>query len=323
MRYRIHMLLVESSGIKTASKQEAIDYGMFGPVYHGTTGQNFEKIVNQGFDVRIGEFGDEGVSNGFSKQAEFNGLIPPVHFLGYGAYFTTVKNIAKEFAHGNTKVLKEFYLDVPRLETINFGSPNTMMKWWIKMGYPAQAVKDGEMSRIEATKVLTEKLKSKYDAVWFKGRGLYRLLDGDQICVFDPSRIYLIDTTKFNDFDIGSKVRRKKDGMIGIIISKRSLEGDFLEMRKTWLIEYREAIKQIENGDDSYILNWPKYSNRGEVTPDIRQEVIAELRNEIDGIEGMISENDYTYYTVKWNKGGTDHDVYRGNIDPYRGKIKS
>ena len=323
MRDRIRMLLLESAGIKTISKQEAIDRGMFGPVYHGTLQQNFENIKEKGFEVRVGETGSEGISHGYQEQNYANDVPPPVHHIGYGIYFTTVKNIAKAFAYGNTKVLKEFYLDVPRLGTINFGSPNTMMKWWIKMGYPAQAVKDGEMSRLEATKILTDNIKSEYDAVWFKGKGLHRLLDGDQICVFDPSRIYMIDTTVFNDFDIGSKVRRKRDGMIGTIMKKQSLEGRFAEMRKQWLDDYRVAVEQIENGDDSYLLDWAKYSNRGEITPEIRQEAIAELRNDIEGIEGMISENDYTYYTVKWNKGGTDPNVYRGNIEPYRGRTKS
>jgi hypothetical protein len=321
MRYRIHMLLVESSGIKTVSKQKAIDYGMFGPVYHGTTGQNFEKIVNQGFDVRIGEFGDEGVSHGFSKQAEFNGLIPPVHFLGYGAYFTTVKNIAKAFAYGNTKVLKEFYLDVPRLETINFGSPNTMMKWWIKMGYPAQAVKDGEMSRLEATKILTDNLKNEYDAVWFRGKGLHRLLDGDQICVFDPSRIYMIDTAVFNDFDIGSKVRRKRDGMIGTIVKKFIINQQHIEWSKDHMPFYQQMIEKIESGDDTPIKEWSKYSHR-EITPEVREEALMWLKHIVEGIEGMFEHEDYTEYYVKWNKGGTQNER-RGNIEPYRGKTKS
>jgi hypothetical protein len=112
MNSRIYLLLMESMGIKMLSKQEAIDRNMFGPVYHGTTEENFENVKKSGFEVRIGETGSEGVSHGY-PQEEYAGYLPPVHHLGYGAYFSTVKSIAKGFAYGNTKVLKEYFLDVP------------------------------------------------------------------------------------------------------------------------------------------------------------------------------------------------------------------
>lgn len=321
MRNRIQQLILESSGLKTISKQEAIDREMFGPVYHGTLQQNFENIKKGGFEVRVGETGSEGISHGY-QQGDYGGYVPPVHHIGFGIYFTTVKSIAKNFAYGNTKVLKEYYLDVPRIEIINFGSQNTMMKWWIKMGYPAQAVKDGEISRLEATKILTEGLKSKYDAVWFKGKGIYRLLDGDQICVFDPSRIYMIDTTVFNDFDIGSKVKRKRDGMIGTIVQKSAMDEKFIEFRRERVPQYRDMIEKIENGDDTPIREWNKYSHR-EITPEVREEALMWLKDSVEGFEGMLENEDYNQYRVKWNRGGTDLNVLRGNIEPYRKKEKS
>ena len=94
-------------------------------------------------------------------------------------------------------------MDIPNLEIINFGSENTMMKWWIKNGYdPELARKD----RVQATINLTDNLKSKYDAVWFKGKSIRRLLDGDQIVVFDVDRIYQIDPKLSTGKGIGAKV---------------------------------------------------------------------------------------------------------------------
>jgi hypothetical protein len=197
-----------------------------------------------------------------------------------------------------------------------------MMKWWIKMGYPAQDVLDGKVSRVEGTQMLTDNLKGQYDAVWFKGKGIHRLLDGDQICVFDPQNIYMIDASKYNDFDIGSKVKRKSDGMIGTIVGKHAFEGRFLDMRREWIQKYQEMIDIIESGDDTPIKEWAKYSH-GEITPEVRNDAVSELKYYIDGYEGMFQEDDPNQYTVKWNKGGTDGNVYRGNIDPYHGRTKS
>ena len=120
-----------------------------------------------------------------------------------------------------TKGLKTYYLDIPKYETINFAVPHTMMSWWIKNGYDPELAKK---NRVAATKGLTEHLKSQWDAVWFKGQGLRKLLDGDQICVYDPSRVYEIDPTLSKPGDIGSKVRRKSDGMKGVIRRVRNLD---------------------------------------------------------------------------------------------------
>jgi len=98
-----------------------------------------------------------------------------------------------------------------------------MMKWWISQGYdPELAKKD----RVAATRKLTESLKSKYDAVWFRGKGIRRLLDGDQIVVFDPNRVYQIDPKLSKPGDIGSKVVRKSDGMRGTIVAVRPVPPD-------------------------------------------------------------------------------------------------
>lgn len=209
-----------SSSLKTITTQKAVDLNFFGPVYHGTTIENLNSIKKTGFNVYIGPEASGNIRNGYSGQVYGPLPSPPIHHLGYGIYFTTVKKIGKQYAGNTTKGVATFYLDVPRLETINFGSVNTMSKWWIKNGFdPALA----KIDRVKATVQLTNQLKEKYDAIWFKGKGLTTLLDGDQVCVFDTNRIYLLDDSNANPFDVGTKVRRKSDRMIGIILKKEPI----------------------------------------------------------------------------------------------------
>ena len=213
---------------KKISPQEGLDKKFFGPVYHGTDEANRAKIVNEGFKVQIGDARQEGISHGYEISSYAAGKPAPVHHLGFGIYFTSVKAIGKQFNNNSAKGLKSYYIDAPRLESINLGSPNTMMKWWIANGYNMDAVTnfmDPQVAkdRLKATINLTNKLKEKYDAVWFKGKGLYKLLDGDQIVVFDPSRIYEIDPTLASGMETGGKIKRKADGMIGVIRSSREI----------------------------------------------------------------------------------------------------
>lgn len=228
------------SEVKKISLQEAHDKNLFGPVWHGTSPESREQIKKSGFKIFIGHPRSGDISNGYQASSYAEGKPAPIHHLGFGIYFTTTKSIAKNFNEGSISGLKEYYLDVPRLETINFGSVNTMMKWWVKNGYDIPAIypiQDHNMTadkidkmRLKATKKLTDTLSSKFDAVWFKGKSLKRLLDGDQICVFDTSRIYEIDSTQAKKGDIGSKVKRKSDGMTGTIVQKK----DAQECRDTW-----------------------------------------------------------------------------------------
>ena len=206
------------------SQQEALDRGLFGPVYHGTTENRRGVIDREGFKVFEGDEGSSDIQNGYLGYQEYSTKHPrvpaPVHHLGFGVYFTHKKDIAKKYNYGG-KGLKTYYLDIPNYETINFGAPHTMMNWWIKNGYdPKLAIKN----RVEATKAMTAVLKSKWDAVWFKGQGLYRLLDGDQVCVYDPNRIYEVDSTLVQPGDVGSKVRRKSDGMRGVVTKRENIE---------------------------------------------------------------------------------------------------
>ena len=217
---------------KKISEGEARKRGYFGPVYHGTSPENRDKIQSEGFRVFVGIERSDDVRHGYPASSYALDRPAPVHHLGFGIYFTTAKAIAKKFNNDSLRGLKTYYLDIPRLETINFGSPNTMMKWWMENGYDIPIVYGKEAKtnqsvdklRLRYTKKLTKELKQKYDAVWYKGKGLYKLLDGDQVCVFDPKRIYEIDSSLSTGWEIGSKVKRKSDNMIGVIRDIRDAE---------------------------------------------------------------------------------------------------
>ena len=204
------------------SPQEALDRKLFGPVWHGTAPEIRETIDAEGFKIFEGEAATGPIRNGFEGGVKEYalGLPPPVHFLGYGVYFTTSKGVAKKFNMNSERGLKTYYLDVPRLKTINFNAPHTMMKWWLKNGYPPDLAKT---DRVAATKVLTENLKSKFDAVFHKGGGFKTIDMGPQVAVFDPSRIYLVDPSLAKPGEIGCTVVRKADGMKGRLLGKREI----------------------------------------------------------------------------------------------------
>lgn len=269
-------------GVKKISPQEAKDRKMFGPVYHGTTETARQAIKDEGFKVFIGTERSGDVRQGYEASSYADSKPAPIHHLGFGVYFTTVKAIAKHFAGGTEKGLKTYYLDVPRLETINFGSPGNMMKWWVKEGYDIPRIyplKEGTnvpALRLEATKNLTNNLKSKYDAVWFKGKGIKRLLDGDQVCVFDPSRIYELDTKLAKEGEIGSKVRRKSDGMLGVIRGKRAVTYEPAKAEQgPWYFE----IKWAKGGTDFNVKEKDiEFLTKGELTMSFKEKVQSKVK---------------------------------------------
>jgi hypothetical protein len=226
---------VDAAAVTKVSLQEAKDRKMLGPVWHGTSQENMQRIQEEGFKAFDVSPREEGKSHGYPEGPYHDGIPAPVDHLGYGVYFTTSPTIAKHFAGGTARGLKTYYLDVPKLETINFGAPRTMMKWWLENGFdPDLAKKD----RVAATKKLTEQLKSKWDAVWFKGKGIRRLLDGDQVCVYDTSRIYEIDPALSKTGEAGAKVKRKSDGVIGIILKRAEIEEQYRHFHggeKEWM----------------------------------------------------------------------------------------
>ena len=245
------------AAVPKISLADAQSKGFFGPVYHGTNPESRERIEKEGFKVFIGHERGGDICNGYQASSYADSKPAPIHHLGFGIYLTTTKSIAKQFNNNSLKGLKTYYLDIPKRETINFGSPNTMMKWWIASGYDIPKIygQDKQYStaqiaqmRLEATNNLTDALKSKFDAVWYKGKGLSKLLDGDQICVFDPSKIYELDLSLSKGWEPGAKVKRKADGMVGILQGIKDavkMKEDFPDC-KTWVKEETSKILYVK-----------------------------------------------------------------------------
>jgi hypothetical protein len=133
---------------------------------------------------------------------------------------TPSQSVGKKFNGNSLKGLKVYYLDVPRLESINFNTPHTMMKWWLKNGYDPDT---STWSRVKATQQMTETLKSKFDAVYHKGGGWKTLDIGPQIVVFDPSHIYRVDNALAKPGEIGCTVIRKSTGEKGTLLGVREI----------------------------------------------------------------------------------------------------
>jgi hypothetical protein len=254
---------------KTMSAQEAHNKQYFGPVYHGTSFGNQSSIDKDGFSIYVDKAGTGSVRNGFEQNNY------PVHTLGYGIYFTEVKAVAQKFAGSKAK-LNAYYLNANRIETINFGALSTISKWWVSNGFDTKLAL---VDQVAATKAMTKVLASKFDAVYLKGSGMNRGFDGNQICVYDTSLIYKIDESLSIGFELGAKVRRKSDGMIGVIKEKRIFDP------KTMLDYALMRITELKNDDPFY--------NR----------LIAKI--ELYKALLTLREDEYYWYTITWKKGGT------------------
>jgi len=212
--------------VPTMSSQEAHETcdQRIGPLYHGSSPEAASQILEQGFAWEEEEARVGGTSHGYENVGYGGGECPPpVHHLGYGIYLTQTRNIAKDYGYGSMRNVLEFWiLKGSDVEEINFGSTNTMMKWWNANGYDCELARQ---DRVAATQQLTTTLSGHCDAVLYKGKGLYRLLDGNQICIYNPAILRRIDKKLAQSGEIGSTVIRIEDGMKGQLISRRSLEG--------------------------------------------------------------------------------------------------
>ena len=272
----------KKSELKRISKQEAIDRKMFGPVYHGSRQENWKNIFDNGFKIFYKEPSNTYLNNEYEL-----GYPPPLHHLGYGIYFTTVKSIAKKFNFGSEKNLKEFYLDIHNVCEFGHRTKKRMMEWWLNNGYDGEL---GKKNRISATKKMTEYLKTKFDAVWFKDKGMYgSALDGDQIVVYDTSKIYMVDESLSGKKEIGSNVVLVKD-----------------IMRKTFEVDTNtgEWIRGFE-------IDIPK-GMTGKIID--RKSTENMFKNYNDKEDHWAYGSDYVY-TVKWKKGGTGHNILDDQID--------
>jgi uncharacterized protein (DUF1330 family) len=285
--------------LNTISYQEAIDKKLFGPVYHGTTQDRWDKIHDSGFKIFIGQsstYIEGDIRHGYGNNLYYDtGKLAPIHHLGYGVYFTKNKTTAKSFNNKTTTNLKEFFIDLPRLAIINFASHKKMMQWWEDNGYDPELALT---NRIKATEILTNNLKEKYDGVYFLGKsGMYKALDGDQIVVFDPSKIYLVDKSLSKGTEIGAKIKLIKDltypnsstvivpkGTIGIVKRKSPAQ----EMRDYWIKNGNDKEHWTKNSEYVYTITF----NKGGTHTNILDEYIIPLNN-IKQIKENFSKKEY------------------------------
>jgi len=264
--------------LNVTTTQKASDSGLFGPVYHGSSSENLARIRKDGFKIiKTGEDKSHGYPD---QEYGHTGHPPPVDHLGFGVYFTTIKSIGKKFNNNSVRGLVKFYLDVPRLETINFGAPNTMMKWWIANGYNINE----DVGQMKATENLTAQLSSQYDAVWFKGKGLRTLLDGDQVCVYDPSNIHMADDKDVGGLDLGATV-----------------------------VHNGKVPRRFEGREESYFI--PVEGMRGKIvskTP-IPYERFDDTTVAKMQLDPSVDKN---WISVKWKKGGTQVNYTEGDLVP-------
>lgn len=214
------MLILEAQ-IPIIAPVEAKTRNLFGPVYHGTTPDNLANIREKGFI----SFNIDAINTYPKEPYGHTGLIPPLHHLGFGIYFTPSKAIARQFASGNIKGVGTFYLDIQNYEEINFVSPDKMMNWWIQHGYDPH-----NENRWGACYEMTKQIMSEFDAVYFKGKAFRGYaLDGPQICVYDERKIYIVNNRLAKGLEIGAKVVNIETNQKGRIISFRNLQEHMLQ----------------------------------------------------------------------------------------------
>jgi hypothetical protein len=256
-------LFTEMAQVRKISPEEVEKQQLFGPVYHGSTQDNLKLISQDGFKLFKGPPRTGNISNGYQLKNYADQYPPPIHHLGYGVYFTTKLSVAKNYNLGSSKGLIPYYIHAPRITTINFGAPNTMMKWWLQNGYtPSPNMSQEEW--VQATENLTKTLASKYDAIWYKGKGLKTLLDGDQIVVFNTDNIFQLDNEisagyeeNGNVLKIGRKVKLKntniKAEILKISLQERTDYWQQLLGPSKYQLALKISLKNIEDIRQIYI----------------------------------------------------------------------
>lgn len=235
-----------------------------GELFHGTTSETLDLINERGFSYEMGESYSGNTSHGFDPTAKHGDCPLPVHYLGYGVYFTQRKNIAQNYGFS---IGKGYYLlKNARYDVINFHALNTIMnKFWIPNGYDCELAKK---DRVGATKLMTEQLRTKYDFVVQTGKsfgGGYRGGDGNQVCVYDMGIIRQVDKKLTQPGEIGSRVEKISDnhlnydtgipvGMKGRLIGRRPIDP--------------EASKRFHNGEKEFlIVKWTRGGTDHNVYP--------------------------------------------------------
>lgn len=290
------LLEAKQSVLPSITLQQAHDQKLFGPVYHGSNESGHDNIHSQGFKV------DNGLrQNGYETSSYADGKPAPIHHLGYGVYFTTSKSIAKKFNGNSVKNLEAFYLDIPNHNTINFASPNTMMKWWVQHGYDFNwdNIK-GEKNfsnpsvmreRERATHSLTQHLAAQYDAVWFKGKTIFKTLDGDQVCIFKPEgKIFRVDNAGIDSLQMGAKVRCK------------SVE----ECKQAIMKLFNLTDEQVPVDEDNTFYILGRHLIYVPKDPKNTGTIVSKRSNNMKNID---------YYDIKWKKGGVKYNYSEDMLD--------
>lgn len=321
---------LNEAAVPKISKQQAIDRGMFGPVYHGTDEAGRTGIAQDGFKIsNLDQLGNRngyiGPLNGAAAEYGHTGIPAPIHHFGFGIYFTPSKAVAKRYNQNSTKGLIEYYLDVPRLEQIRFQSPNTMMRWWLANGYdfdlrgPAGPYIASHPSvireRYRATMNLTNALKAKFDAIYLKGSAYRRAVDDEQVVVFDPSRIYQIDPSlsSADNWEIGSAV----------------VHNQRLHYSPEAMAEYGLKAEKQPDGWTYITRPWPPENPTGTTTllrippPGMKGVIVAKTPyNDLHAqyqrkmLPPAMQNMARSRIDVKWQKGGVQHGYNEAELDP-------
>jgi len=297
------------AAVEVISPQEAVDQKMFGPMYHGTQ-TDLSAIIATGFDTDRSIPSDtNSTSNGYSFEPYGQtGIAAPVHHLGFGAYFTTVKAIAKAYVGNTTKGRRAFYLASTNVEEINFGAPNTMMKWWRANGY--NMTSDDTRARnykawLEATNNLTKTLSARADAVWFLGKGIRKLLDGDQVCIYDTSLIRVVDPKRATGLQVGAKVTHTQ------VLKQRFRGSNSLYVDDLKPADFMTAGRLAGTG-------WRGvYRGDEEPHPTIGRYPVHFIPP--PGMIGIITRAPTEpggWFSVKWKKGGEMYNYTREELQP-------
>jgi hypothetical protein len=319
---RISEVTLTEAPLRTISKQAALDRGFYGPLYHGTTDENRATIAQQGF--KVSNVDDVANRNGFGGKfnAGYPG-IPPVHLLGYGVYFTTVKAVAKQYNQNSMRGIIEYYIDAPRMGEIGFQSPNTIWKWWVQNGYnfdpKIAALKDNPANmyagnrqvmqeQLRATQNMTRTLAAQFDAIHLK-KSLYRRgVDDEQVVVFDPNRIYQIDAKMAGGWDVGAVVtHNQRVHYSPEFIQKYDLTVEKQPNGWTWV------TRGWDDGRRTPLIQIPPPGMTGIIMG--KREIPQQYRA-AGGIDPRMANQSSHWVDVKWKKGGVMHNYVEAELDP-------
>jgi hypothetical protein len=199
------------------------------------------------------------------------------------------------------------------------------MRWWLKNGYDmtSEATKHGDWRQwVKSTGNLSRTIRDQYDAVHFLGKGIRKLLDGDQICVYDASRIYCINPKLAAGLEIGAKVFHTQAVKPPFDMKQHNQlfvdelrPTDFSSIGKLAGKGWRGIFRAVDHeGNDvpragierngQFIGNMPIHMIP---PPDVPGIIMAARKNSMTG---------KMMYDVKWAQGGLQHNYEQAELRP-------